>query len=424
VTANRLSSFWIEREEALMMHQLSRRSFVAGTAMAAGGLAFTQWPSSADDASSITMPFANGARSVVAYPQKRRLILLTSRPVQLETPFDVFNDGTITPNDAFFVRWHLAGVPTSIDPGTYRLNVHGLVNSSLELSLDDLKHRFEPAEITAVCQCSGNSRGFFNPRVPGGQWGNGAMGNATWRGARLKDVLAHAGVRSGAVQVRFNGMDKPVLPQTPDFMKSLDLDVANGDDILVAYEMNGEPLPVLNGFPARLVVPGWFATYWVKMLDDVEVLGQPDDNFWMKTAYRVPAAPCGCQEPGTKVPTVPISRLNVRSFVTSVADGAVVAAQDLATVRGIAFDGGTGIANVRFSSDGGSTWSMADLGPDQGKYGFRDWKARFTPIPGREYSLQSVATGGDGATQPTTLAWNASGYARNVIETVKVTVSR
>src|SRR4029077_3706319 len=103
-----------------------------------------------------------------------------------------------------------------------------------------------------------------------------------------------------------------------------------------------------------LIVPGWYATYWVKMLNDVEVLGQPDDNFWMKTAYRVPAAPCGCQDPGTKVPTVPISRLNVRSFITSVADGAVVAARDLAVVRGIAFDGGTGIANVRFSSDGGS----------------------------------------------------------------------
>jgi DMSO/TMAO reductase YedYZ molybdopterin-dependent catalytic subunit len=335
----------------------------------------------------------------------------------------VFNDGTITPNDSFFVRWHLAGVPTSIDRGAYRLSVHGLVNNALTFSLDDLKNRFEPAEITAVCQCAGNSRGFFDPRVPGGQWGNGAMGNGTWRGARLKDILAHAGVSSGAVQVRFNGMDKPVFPQTPDFMKSLDLEVANADDVLVAYEMNGQALPVLNGFPARLVVPGWFATYWVKMLNDIEVLAQPDDNFWMKTAYRVPAAPCGCQEPGTKVPTVPISRLNVRSFITSVADGAVAAATDLSTIRGIAFDGGTGIRNVRFSSDGGVTWSVARLGADQGKYGFREWTATFNPIAGKQYSLQSAATANDGATQPMTVAWNASGYARNVIETVKVTVS-
>ena len=310
------------------MHQLSRRSFVAGAATVAGGIGLTQWPASATPADSVTLPFANGVRSVATYPQKRSMIVLTSRPVQLETPFAVFNDGTVTPNDSFFVRWHLAGVPTSIDPAAYRLSVHGLVSNPLTLSLDDLKNRYEPAEITAVCQCAGNSRGFFDPRVPGGQWGNGAMGNATWRGARLKDILAHAGVRSGAVQVRFNGMDKPVLPQTPDFMKSLDLDVANARRRARRVRDERQPLPLLNGFPARLVVPGWFATYWVKMLDDIEVLAQPDDNFWMKTAYRIPAAPCGCQEPGTKVPTVPISRLNVRSFITSVADGATVAAAD------------------------------------------------------------------------------------------------
>ena len=406
-----------------MAHQFSRRSCVAGAAMAAGGVGLTHWRSMAAEANSVSMPFANGVRSLAAYPQKRNMIVLTSRPVQLETPFSVFNDGTLTPNDAFFVRWHLAGVPTSVDPAAYRLNVRGLVNNALTLSLDDLKHRFEPAEITAVCQCAGNSRGFFDPRVPGGQWGNGAMGNGTWRGARLKDILARAGVSSGAVQVRFNGMYKPVLPQTPDFMKSLDLAEANADDVLVAYEMNGEPLPVLNGFPARLIVPGWYATYWVKMLDDIEVLAQPDDNFWMKTAYRVPAAPCGCQEPGTKVPTVPISRLNVRSFITSVADGAAVSAADLSTVRGIAFDGGTGIRKVDFSRDGGATWSAAQLGPDQGKYSFREWTATLKPVAGTSYALQSVATANDGATQPQTVAWNASGYARNVIETVKVTVS-
>jgi hypothetical protein len=218
-------------------------------------------------------------------------------------------------------------------------------------------------------------------------------------------------------------MDKPVLPQTPDFMKSLDLKIATGDDILVAYEMNGQPLPLLNGFPTRLVVPGWFATYWVKMLDDIEILPQPDDNFWMKTAYRIPAAPCGCQLPGTKVPTVPISRLNVRSFITSVADGSTHSVSEVSTIRGIAFDGGSGIANVRFSTDGGATWKQAALGADQGKYSFREWTAHFNPMPGSSYPLQSVATATDGATQPTTLAWNASGYARNVIETVKVTVS-
>jgi sulfite dehydrogenase (cytochrome) subunit A len=406
------------------MHtRLSRQAFVAGAAAVAGGVGLWHWPAGARGAGTVTMPFANGTRTLAIYPQKREMILLTSRPVQLETPFDVFNDGAFTPNDAFFVRWHLAGVPTTVDPQSYRLSVHGRVNAPLSFTLDDLKKQFAPVEVNAVCECSGNSRGFFDPRVPGGQWGNGAMGNATWRGARLKDVLARAGIASGAVQVRFNGMDEPVLPQTPDFMKSLDLSVATGGDIIVAYEMNGEPLPLLNGFPARLVVPGWFATYWVKMLNDIEVLAQPDDNFWMKTAYRIPAAPCGCQLPATKVPTVPISRLNVRSFITSVADGANVVPSELTTVRGIAFDGGSGIANVQFSSDGGATWKSALLGADRGKYSFREWSASFNPQRGRQYALQSIATANDGSTQPTTLAWNASGYARNVIETVKVTVS-
>jgi DMSO/TMAO reductase YedYZ molybdopterin-dependent catalytic subunit len=405
-----------------MGEQFSRQAFVAGAAAFAGGLGLSSLRSAARGAESASFPFANGARTIAAYPQKRDMIVLTSRPVQLETPFAVFDEGAFTPNDAFYVRWHLAGVPTTVDPHAYRLNVRGVVATPLTLTLDDLK-RFTPVEINAASQCAGNGRGFFDPRVPGGQWGNGAMGNAKWRGARLKDILARAGVQSGAVQVRFNGMDKPVLPQTPDFMKSLDVDVANHDDTIVAYEMNGEPLPLLNGFPARLVVPGWYATYWVKMLDDIEVLAQADDNFWMKTAYRVPATPCGCQEPGTKVTTVPISRLKVRSFITSVADGATASAEDLATIRGIAFDGGSGIAKVQFSSDAGASWTRALLGPDEGKYSFRRWSAAFKPQRGRQYTLQSSATAQDGAAQPTTPAWNASGYARNVIESVQVTVS-
>ena len=126
------------------------------------------------------------------------------------------------------------------------------------------------------------------------------MGNAVWRGVRLKDILAEAGVAGGAIQVRFGGFDKPAHSEEPPFRKSLEMDVATRDDVLVAYAMNGEPLPVLNGYPVRLVVPGYYATYWVKMLNDIEVLDRPDDNYWMKTAYRVPADPCRCQQPGKK----------------------------------------------------------------------------------------------------------------------------
>src|SRR5258706_6901880 len=243
-------------------------------------------------AETIVLPFANGARSLVTFPQKRPLILLTTRPPQLETPFAVFNDGLITPNDAFFVRYHLSQVPTSIDPEKFTLAIKGKVNSELTLSLGYLKTSFEPAEIVAVNQCSRNGRGFFNPRVAGGQMGNGAMGNARWKGARLKDVLNKAGLAAGAKQVTFNGLDSPVMEKTLDFIKALEVDQALDDDTLLAYEMNGEALPMLNGFPLRLIVPGHYGTYWVKHLNEIMVVDEPFAGFWMDPAYRVPDNSC------------------------------------------------------------------------------------------------------------------------------------
>ena len=177
--------------------------------------------------SAVTLPFGNGERPLVKYPQKRPLLRLTARPPQLETPFAVFDENIITPNDAFFVRYHLAGIPTQIDPAKHRVTVQGKVATPLSLSLDDLKKNFEPIEYVAVNQCSGNSRGFSEPRVPGGQLANGAMGNARWKGVPLKAVLEKAGVQAGAKQVSFNGLDTPVLPTTPDFVKALDLDHAS-----------------------------------------------------------------------------------------------------------------------------------------------------------------------------------------------------
>ncbi len=399
----------------------SRRKFL-GAGAALGGLAlFGRSTTSSAAEKMAELPMANGARELVTYPQKRELILLTARPVQLETPMSVFNDGGMTPNDAFFVRWHLAGMPASIDADTFRIKVHGLVKEPIDLGVADLKNNFEAVEVTAVCQCSGNSRGLFDPRVPGGQWANGAMGNALWKGVRLRDILNKAGIGTGAVQVRFNGADGPVLPATPDFVKSLDLDVALSDDVMVAYSMNGAPLPLLNGYPVRLVVPGWYATYWVKMLDDIEVIGNVDENFWMKPAYRIPDNPCACMEPGQKgVNTVPITRMNVRSFITSLVDGAKVVGGHSHLVKGIAFDGGFGIARVLFSTDGGMTWAGTELGKDHGKYGFREWSAEFAPKTGNTYGLACTAVNIVGESQRFTPRWNPSGYMRNVVETVRV----
>lgn len=409
------------KSDRLTSTALPRRTFLkqAGTLGAALGAA--PLAAMAAEASRLVLPFDNGERELVAYPQKRPLILLTARPPQLETPFSVFNEGEITPNDAFFVRYHWAGIPTSIDPQSYRLKVGGNVNTPLELSLDEIRRLGDAVELVAVNQCSGNSRGLFTPRVNGGQLGNGAMGNARWTGVPLKKLLEKAGIKAGSVQVAFNGLDMPPFGDGPDFVKALNLDHAMDGEVMLAWQMNGADLPMLNGYPLRLVVPGHYGTYWVKHLSDITVTDKVFDGFWMSTAYRVPDNGCACVEPGTApAKTTPIGRFNVRSFITSVADGARLHSGQQTVVRGIAFDGGYGITEVAFSSDGGKSWQAAQLGKDLGRYSFRSWTAAFTPPRKGAYELRVRAVNRIGQSQPMTALWNPPGYMRNVVETVRI----
>jgi sulfite dehydrogenase len=405
----------------LMMNRRETVKSALATAIGAVGAGKLSFAASASEM--VSLPFANGGRPLVAYPGKRPLVRLTTRPPQLETPFSVFDEGIFTPNDAFFVRYHLADIPLKIDADSFRLTIQGKVDNPLSLSLEELRNGFEPVELAAVNQCAGNSRGFFEPRVAGGQLANGAMGNAQWKGVSLKALLTKAGVQAGAVQVSFQGLDRPVLPETPAFIKALDLDHALDGEVMVAYAMNGEDLPWLNGFPIRLVVPGCYGTYWVKHLSEVTVLDAPLDNFWMKTAYRIPNNLCACTEPG-KAPssTVPIGRFNVRSFLTNIADGATIAANSNVSLRGIAFDGGYGVSDVVVSADDGKTWTEAALGENLGKYSFREWKANVALAPGK-HRLMVRAANRAGQSQPLEPLWNPSGYMRNVVEATDVTAA-
>lgn len=362
-------------------------------------------------------------RKLVRFPEKTDLILLTSRPPQLETPVHYFKE-LITPNEALFVRWHLANIPISVDLNQWRLKIGGNIAKNLELSMGDLKSKFEKVIYTAVIQCSGNGRSFFEPRVAGGQWKNGAMGNVTWTGVRLKDILNMAGLKAGSADVAFNGLDSPVLPTTPDLIKSLPVDKAVEDDIMVAYEMNGEPLTMLNGFPARLVVPGWYATYWVKSLSDITVLTKQFDGFWMKGAYRIPDNPCACIPPSSAPnKTTPINRMDTRSVIVEPVEGARLGTNRPVEIMGIAFSGGYSIRDVIVSVDGGKTWKEARLGEDKGKYSWIQWFYSWKPEKAGKYTIMARATNSIGESQPFEILWNPAGFRWNRIEKIEVVVA-
>ena len=361
-------------------------------------------------------------KEVVKFPEKGDMILLTDRPPQLETPLKILRED-ITPNEYFFVRWHLSQIVTKIDIDTFRLYIGGAVNKTLALSMNDLKTKFPADSVIALAICSGNSRGTFKPQVPGSQWANGAMGNAKWKGVRLKDILAMAGVKNGAIDVTFSGLDNAPLPATPAFIKSLRIGHADNGEVLVAYEMNGKPLPMLNGYPLKLVVPGWYATYWVGSLSRINVLTDTFKGFWMEKAYQVADNPALNERPDSLAKkTVPITAINLHSiFVEPDVDEKIVANKPC-LVEGLAFNDGTGISKVEVSFDDGKTWTETKLDPVISKYSWRRWKYYWTPAIAGTFHLRVRATDNGGHTQPDK-QWNRSGYGRGFIEHLEVNVN-
>jgi len=404
------------------MRIVNRRKFMAGTA--ATGAALAGWPAGAR-AEGLKLPpeLPEGVRAnaiLDSLPGKKPLIKLSYRPPNYETPIEYFRTA-ITPNDAFFVRYHLSVIP-EVDAKTWKIAVGGDgANGAAEINLDQLKAM--PAhEVVAVNQCSGNRRGLFAPHVPGVEWGYGAMGCARWKGARLKDVLDKVGLKKEAIEIVFNGADGPPVDKTPDFVKSIPVWKAMEDSTLIAYEMNGAPLPHLNGAPARIIVPGWTGTYWMKHVVSINAVTKPDTNFWMTPAYRIPlgkfpvVARFASQETAANTP---ITEMVVNSLITSHADGTKV--KPGTAVSGIAWDGGYGIRAVEVSIDGGKTWHTAELGEDLGKYAFRTWSFRLKAM-GR-ITVLARASNVIGQTQTATLIHNPAGYHHNVVHSVTLNVA-
>jgi DMSO/TMAO reductase YedYZ molybdopterin-dependent catalytic subunit len=398
---------------------MDRRRFLVGSSGAlAGALLLPRAGFAADTG----LPEGTVASSVLdALPGKRPLVKRTWRPPNYETPTALFREA-YTPNDAFYVRWHSA-VP-EVALADWRLRIGGpAARHSREYSHEEIVRRFKRAEVTAVNQCSGNRRGLFSPHVPGVQWGYGAMGNAVWGGVRLKDVLEDAGIGPGAVEVVANGADAPPLTG-PDFVKSLPVWKALDPDTLLAFEMNGQPLPAWNGFPARIVAPGWTATYWIKAVTDLTITDKAFDGFWMKTAYRVPKGMFGASgfESQDTEQNSPITNIKVNSLIVDPAPGTALPAGKRLAVMGIAWDGGSGIRRVEVSLDGGASWRDAKLGRDLGRYSWRQWRYEFRPQAGT-VTVLARAFAADGSTQPDQLVHNPAGYHHNVVHRVEYHVA-
>ncbi len=335
-------------------------------------------------------------------------------PQDLSTPLEAL-DQLITPTRSFFVRSHFG--PPALDRRR-RFMVSG-TKGELSLGVDDLR-QFEEVTITCVLQCFGNGRSSQVPHAPGIQWGQGAVGQATWTGVRLRDVLEKAGVPADAKWVRLQGADAPPLPATPPFVRGMPIDKAMDPTTLIAHRMNGEPLTLNHGAPFRIAAPGWVGGHWVKWLRSVKAQAAEPEGFFFENAYRVLKAPVA---PGTGVKPdqlTPATAFPVKSIIARPAQGAVVAPGAVA-VSGMAFSGLSPIDSVEVSADGGATFTRASLEGEPGAGRAQRFRAQVQVTAGR-MKLLARATDRAGNTQPRSPDWSPGGWLWNGWHEVEVEV--
>jgi DMSO/TMAO reductase YedYZ molybdopterin-dependent catalytic subunit len=382
-----------------MSHPLTSRREVLASLMAAAAFAQSQ-----DD----TQP--------IVIPGKRSMIVHNDRPEDLESPVAYLNEW-LTPTNCFFVRQHLPR-PT-VDEANFQVRVTGRVSKERNLSLPELRN-LPQYTVPAVLECTGSGRAFFSPRVPGVQWGRGAIGNAEWRGPRLSDVLKLVGADLNAAYVTSNGADIGVA-KTPDFIRSLPMRKALHPATLLALDMNGQPLPSINGGPLRLVVPGWDGTSWVKWVNYLSIDEQPNTGFFMNPGYRFPKHPGPPGTPANPADLEVIEGMPVKSYITGHTDGQTIPFRPT-TLRGIAWAGEERIAKVEVSTDSGANWEAAQLSNHDLPFTWRLWSFEWRPPQPRYYTVMSRATDTKGRSQPVVPIWNPSGYLFNAIDRIGLIV--
>ncbi|MCC7386561.1 MAG: sulfite oxidase [Deltaproteobacteria bacterium] len=342
---------------------------------------------------------------------------LATRPENYEAPLEALTQ-RITPLESFYIRSHFDR--PAIDAATWRLTIDGLAGKVQSFSLADLR-RFEQVSVEAVLQCAGNGRALFRPRMPGVQWKRGAMGNAVWRGVRLRDLLKRAAPKSEAEHLILTGADKPALPTAPALIRSIPMEKALHPDTLIALEMNGVPLPPSHGFPARVVVPGWVGDDWIKWISQLTLSAEEAKGFFFEKAYRFPDPPGAPGEPVPPERMHPMTRLAVKSAITQPLRGATLAA-GAQEIAGVAFSGEAAIKKVEISIDGGKSWAPAKLEGKASRYAWQIWRAKVKLDRPGPVRILSRATDDRGDTQPEQPRWNPSGYLYNAVDDVDVEV--
>jgi DMSO/TMAO reductase YedYZ molybdopterin-dependent catalytic subunit len=348
---------------------------------------------------------------------KEKLIVRSLRPPDYESPVALL-DSWLTPVEHFYVRSHMP-VPTGLDAATWTLQVEGEITTPLTLTLEELR-KLPSATVTTVLECAGNGRAFFDPPVAGIQWTKGAVGNAQWTGVRMADVLKRAGVKSTGRFVTMNGADRG-MAQQPDFIRQLPIEKAMHPDTLLAYEMNGQPIAPLHGFPLRSIVPGWEGAYSIKWLTTLRVIDREFDGFWVATGYRYPTktvAPGATVDPKDMAP---LTGLVVKSLITKPLEATVVSPGKV-EIAGFAWAGETDINRVDISVDHGATWQQARLVGERAKYAWRRFEYAVDTRRPESFLIMSRATDSNGRSQPMTPPWNPSGYLWNAPDAVRIEV--
>ena len=357
---------------------------------------------------------------------KDGLLVLNDRPINAETPAHLLDDD-VTPNSRHFVRNNglLPPMAEQMDASGWTLTVDGEVDKPLNLTLDDLQRDFKPVKLKLQLECGGNGRSSFNPPATGNQWTVGAIGNAEWTGVRYRDLLKAAGVKKSAVYTGHYGMDLHLSrnPEKVPISRGVPISKAMEEHSIIAYEMNGEPIPKYNGFPVRIVCPGWPASTSQKWLNRIWIRDVVHDGPKMTgTSYRVPRYPVA---PGQKVPDedfVIIESMPVKSLITSPAADTALTSRKL-SVRGHAWAGDRNIKAVDISLDFGKTWIKTKLNRPPNKYSWQTWTASVEFPQAGYYEIWSRATDEKGEMQPFAVSWNPKGYLSNVMHRVHVTVS-